>query len=66
MRIRINDEWKQFDDPMTVAELLEQLGLVPLRVAVERNREIVRRKDYQQTHLADEDQIEIVTLVGGG
>ena len=36
------------------------------RVAVERNRDIVPRDRYDQTLLADGDQLEIVSLVGGG
>ena len=35
-------------------------------LAVERNREIVPRTAYADTHLADGDKIEIVTLVGDG
>jgi len=66
MRIKVNGEWTRQPDPLTVAELLERLDLQPKWVAVERNRELVRRKDFAQTPLADQDQIELVTLVGGG
>ena len=66
MRIRINGEWQDRPGIETVAQLLESLSLAPLRVAVERNKMIVRRADFGATELADEDQLEIVTLVGGG
>jgi thiamine biosynthesis protein ThiS len=46
--------------------LLEQIGLNPGKVAVERNREIVPRSRYGQTPLAEGDQLEIVQFVGGG
>lgn len=66
MRITINEEARSFDQPMTVAELVQQLGRDPKRVAIEVN-EIVVRRDEQPTHrLQDGDRVEIVTLVGGG
>jgi len=66
MRIRINGQWAEHDDGLTVSGLLDALGLDDRRVAVERNTAIVRRKTFDQTALADEDELEIVTLVGGG
>ena len=49
----------------TVEGLLEQLG-APRFVAVEVNCEVVPRARHAQTVLQDGDQIELVTLVGGG
>ena len=64
--ITINDEHRNFDEPLTVAELLQRLGRDPKRIAVELNREVVRRDDQAACRLSDGDCIEIVTLVGGG
>lgn len=50
----------------SVAELLEELQLQGKKVAVERNREIVRRESYADVRLAAGDQIEIIHFVGGG
>ena len=66
MRIRINGQWAEHDDGLTVGELLTVLEFDARRVAVERNTVIVRRKTFDQTALADSDELEIVTLVGGG
>ena len=66
MQIRINGEDKQIADGLTVAELLAELSLEPTRVAVERNKQLVRRTTFSEAALADGDQLEIVTLVGGG
>lgn len=66
MQIRINGEDKQIADGLTVAELLAELSLEPTRVAVERNKELVRRTTFADAALADGDELEIVTLVGGG
>jgi sulfur carrier protein len=66
MRVRVNDADCSLPEGATVARLLEQLGLPRTRVAVEVNRAIVRRADHPTTALHEGDQIEVVTLVGGG
>ena len=50
----------------TVWSLLEELGLHPQGTIVERNREIVDREAYRETHLSEGDILELVRLVGGG
>ncbi|MEM7308831.1 MAG: sulfur carrier protein ThiS [Planctomycetota bacterium] len=66
MRVAVNGEPRELADGATVAALLAELELAPEKVAVERNRELVRRADHAATALADGDEVEIVTLVGGG
>jgi len=66
MRIRVNGDWAEHEDGLSVAGLLEAMSLEPLRVAVERNQQLVRRAEHAETPLADGDELEIVTLVGGG
>ncbi len=66
MRLVINGDEKNFDQPMSVAELLEALGVPSLKVAVELNRAIVPKSAYDATSLKDGDRLEIVNFVGGG
>jgi sulfur carrier protein len=66
MQIWLNGEERTIDENITLAALLSRLDLAPQRVAVEVNRELVRRADYPSTALREGDHIEIVTLVGGG
>jgi thiamine biosynthesis protein ThiS len=66
MQLIINGETRQFALTMTIAELLEVLGLKGKFVAVERNLEVVSYTKYDAVMLADGDRLEIVTLVGGG
>ena len=66
MRIRVNGDWQEHADGLTVAALLDKLSLEPTRCAVERNKEIVPRSKHAQTALAEADELEIVALVGGG
>lgn len=66
MQLRINGQDESHPDGLTLAELIEQRGLDPQRVAVERNRQLVPRSRHAQTPLAEGDVLEIVTLAGGG
>ncbi len=51
---------------LTVAQMLGELGVDPLRVAVERNLAIVPRSTIAQVKVQDGDEYEIVHFVGGG
>ena len=66
MKLLLNGEERVFEAVRTLADLVENLGLDPRKVAVERNLEIAPRSTYGQTQLADGDRIEIVTFIGGG
>ncbi|MCD7981698.1 MAG: sulfur carrier protein ThiS [Clostridiales bacterium] len=50
----------------TIREYLKQAGYEESRVAVERNGVIVPKASYGDTVLADGDEIEVVSFVGGG
>ena len=66
MRVIVNDQATELPDAATVAELLVLLALPGTRVAVEVNRQLVRRIRHGDTRLNSGDIIEVVTLVGGG
>jgi len=50
----------------TIASLLVELGAEPTRVAVERNHDVVPRKEFDRTILTTGDRLEVVGFVGGG
>ena len=62
----VNSAPMELPPGVTVAGLLERLHVPRTRVAVEVNRLIVRRAQHPETVLNEGDQIEVVTLVGGG
>ena len=66
MNILFNGESRSVRDAITIAELLEELTLDPRRVAVEVNLELAPRDRHGETTLNEGDQLEVVTLVGGG
>ena len=66
MTLEINGEARTVPPVSNVRELLEVLGISENRVAVELNRKIVRRRDWDQTPVYNLDRVEIVQFVGGG
>ena len=66
MRLVINGKEQTFEGELTLAGLVEQLGMKSDRVAIELNREIVPRARWSETQLKDGDQLEVVHFVGGG
>lgn len=66
MNILFNGESRSVREAITIAELLEELTLDPRRVAVEVNLELAPRDRHSETTLNEGDQLEVVTLVGGG
>lgn len=66
MQVFVNGELQELSAPVSLLELITQLDLPAARIAVERNRVVVRRNDWSATLLEDGDRIEIVHFVGGG
>jgi thiazole synthase len=64
-KITLNGEERQVAAG-TLADLIAELELEPNRVAALFNNEVAPRADWPSTTLADGDEIEFVTLVGGG
>jgi thiamine biosynthesis protein ThiS len=71
MKLYINGEARTFADPapltqLTLASLVEALGMKPDRVAIELNRDIIPRDRWSKTLLQEGDRLEVVHFVGGG
>ena len=66
MTVTINGEAREIPDGFNVADLLGHLGIAADRVAIERNRDILPRAQWQGTTVETNDSYEIVHFVGGG
>ncbi|HEV2314633.1 MAG TPA: sulfur carrier protein ThiS [Candidatus Acidoferrales bacterium] len=66
IRVVINGEPREVPDGLNVTALLAHLGIASERVAIERNRDILPRANWQQTLVQPDDSYEIVHFVGGG
>jgi thiamine biosynthesis protein ThiS len=66
MKLQINGEPRDFAGALSLAALVEQLGMKADRLAIELNLNIVPRSQWETTALNDGDRLEIVHFVGGG
>ncbi len=66
MIIHVNGERREVAADLSLSKLIDQLALPPQRIAVELNREVVRRANWDTTVLQVDDRVEIVHFVGGG
>ena len=62
----VNGEPRTLAAGDTVADLVAGLGLGPRRIAVELNRAVLPRAEYDATRLAEGDTVEVIHFVGGG
>jgi len=66
MELTVNGKQRDLPGPLTLLEFLEQHNINPVLVAVEHNREIIRRERYAEIALQPGDTLEIIHMVGGG
>lgn len=66
IRIVVNGQERQVAEGRTLRDLLADLDLAGTPCAVEVNRAVVPKRRHAEHPLREGDQIEIVTLVGGG
>ena len=66
MEITVNGEKQTIENQVTVAQLLEELGIDPETVVIERNLDILSHEDHGETLLKEGDSIEIIRMVDGG
>src|SRR5262245_52373434 len=66
LNLTVNGERRSLPGPLTVADLLRHLGCDRKGLAVEVNKAVVPAARRGEHPLADGDEVEVVTLVGGG
>jgi len=66
VQIQVNGESREVSPGTTVDALLRQLQLDRRYLAVERNLQLIPRAEHASVVLEPNDQLEVVTLVGGG
>jgi sulfur carrier protein len=64
--IQINGERREVALPLTITQLLVDLGIPSETALVECNREVIQRSHFDTKSLEDGDIIELVRFVGGG
>ena len=67
-KIKINLNGRSLSLPIgtTVYKVLKKIKAQPSKVAVELNREIIKKKNINKIYLRNRDKLEIVHFIGGG
>ena len=66
MNVIINGETKEIPEEINLSRLLELFDLPSERIAIELNKEVVRKKDWETIQVGDGDRLEVIHFVGGG
>lgn len=67
MTIFINGEAREIEEGVdTISGLLEALNLPTQRIAIELNRNVIRKQEWGSTEISEQDKVEVVHFVGGG
>lgn len=66
IEISVNGQAVEIESEMTVEQMLDTVDVPPNYLAVEVNAEVVPREQYTTAMVRAGDQVEVVTLVGGG
>ena len=64
--ITVNGRQVEIESEMDVEQLLDTVDVPPNYLAVEVNAEVVPREEYGERVVKAGDEVEVVTLVGGG
>lgn len=66
INVILNGEAREIAREINLTELLKLFSLPDERIAVELNKAVVRKKDWQNIKISDGDRLEIIHFVGGG
>ena len=66
IEIQLNGKPYSLGEGVNIDSLLEELSIPKDKVAIELNRKVLHKENYTKTVLKNNDQVEIVTFIGGG
>jgi thiamine biosynthesis protein ThiS len=66
MKVFLNGEVREVPDGFNLEQLLQHFSLPSQRIAIEVNKDVVRRGDWTAVKVGESDKIEVIHFVGGG
>lgn len=66
MNITLNGKQTEIQSDFNITQLLESLDLAGKPVVIEHNKTAIFPRDYTKTILAENDQLEIISIAAGG
>ena len=64
--VTVNGDSKSFEHEVSLRDLLSALDLPNERIAIELNKNVIRKKDWENISISNDDELEIIHFVGGG
>ncbi|UMZ73175.1 sulfur carrier protein ThiS [Natranaerofaba carboxydovora] len=66
MELKINGEKRNVNDGLTIKGLLDELGVKSEGKIIVLNQEVVPEEQWEDKELKENEEIEILNMVGGG
>jgi len=66
VKLIINGREMEMEEGMTIADILQRLGIEEKVMAVAINTQIVKKEEWDRYRPKDGDRLEFLTFVGGG
>jgi len=66
MNIKINGKDEKVEKTVSIAGLISNKGLPADRIVVEHNFKIIAKEEWPKILLSEDDNLEIVSFMGGG
>jgi sulfur carrier protein len=66
MTIVVNGETKEYQENMTLLEMMKDLNVTDKVMAAAVNMNIVKQEQWGEHRLTDSDKVELLDFVGGG
>ena len=66
IKINLNGRALSLPTGTTVYKVVKKIKAQPSKIAIELNREIIKKKNISKIHLKNKDKLEIVHFIGGG
>ncbi len=66
MKITVNGETKEFENGLSLQDIMQKLGIAEKVMAAAVNMEVVKKQEWQRFSPKEGDKIELLHFVGGG
>ncbi|NPA30064.1 MAG: sulfur carrier protein ThiS [Epsilonproteobacteria bacterium] len=66
MRVTVNGEKKEFQEGVSLAQIMRELGILEKVMAAAVNMEVVKKEAWESFQPKEGDKIELLHFVGGG
>jgi sulfur carrier protein len=66
MRVKVNGKEMDLRDNITIKELIEELKIEGKVMAAAINMEVVKKENWDEKTINEDDKIELLQFVGGG